>query len=286
MRYVLFSVVGIVLVAVLAVIISTWRFGRRIRSEMQQMAAAAAPVAGPLAADLAALPAPVQRYFAYAGVLDHAPLRLAYLRHTGTFRTGADAGWLPITGEEIFSVNPPGFIWKGVISMAPGVNVTARDYYIAPRGNMLIRAVGLVTIDDAKGPAIDQGAMMRYFAEMAWFPTALLPGPNVQWEAIDDASARLIARDAAHPEELTVTFDAEGRILTITAQARTFKSGSVERVAPWGGVYSDYREVDGLRVPFSAEVVWHFPEGDLPYARFTLTEVRYDDAAAAAVTGR
>jgi hypothetical protein len=286
MRIALSIVAGIVLIAILAVLISTWFFGRRVRSEMQQMAATAAPPAASPATELAELPAPVQRYFAFAGVLDHAPVRLAYMRHGGTFRASVDGAWMPIVGEELFSVNPPGFVWKGVINMAPGVAVTARDYYIAPRGNMLIRALGLVTIDDAKGPAVDQGSMMRYFAEIAWLPTALLPGPHVQWKAIDDTTARLIVSDAEHREELTVAFDAEGWIVSITSPARTFKSGNVERVAPWGGVYSDYREVDGLQIPFSAEVIWHFPEGDLSYARFELTEVLFDAAAAAVVAGR
>ena len=283
-RIVLLVVAGIVAAAVIVVVISGWLYQRRIQREMAQMAAVAAAVDDRPAIDLAALPVPVQRYFAYTGVLTRAPVRLAYLRHGGTFRGGAD--WMPITGEELFSVNPPGFIWKGTIRMAPGVTVTARDYYIAPHGNMLIRLLGTVTIDDATGPAIDKGAMLRYWAEAAWFPTALLPGPQVEWEAIDDDTARLIVSDADRREEMTVVFDAEGRILTITSAGRQFKSGNVVRDAPWGGTYSDYREVDGLRIPFEAEVVWHFPEGDMPYARFRLTEVLYDDAAAAVVTPR
>ncbi len=282
----LWVVAGILVAAVIVVAISGWLYQRRVQREMAQMAAVAAAVEDRPAVDLAALPAPVQRYFAYSGVLTHAPVRLAYVRHGGTFRAGEAQGWLPITGEEVFSVNPPGFIWKGTIQMVPGMTVTARDYYIESHGNMLIRMLGTVTIDDATGPAIDKGAMLRYWAEAAWFPTALLPGPQVQWEAIDDNSARLIVSDADRREEMTVVFDAEGRIVTITSAGRQFKSGNVVREAPWGGTYGDYREVDGLRIPFAAEVVWHFPEGDLPYARFSLNEVLYDDAAAAAVTAR
>jgi hypothetical protein len=285
MRVALYVAAGIVLVAILTVTISSWLLGRRIRNEMQQMAATAAPPPASLAADIAEIPAPVQRYFAYAGVLNHAPLRLAHIRHTGTMLNDSDGSWMPITGEELFSIDPPGFIWKGVIRMAPGVNITARDYYIAPRGNMLIRALGLITIEDAKGPAMDQGSMLRYFAEIGWLPTAWLPGPYVQWEAIDDTSARLIVRDAEHREELLVTFDEEGRILAVKSPARTYKAGSVEMVVPWSVNYSDYREVDGLRIPFGVEAVWHLPKGDEPYARFILTEILFD-AAAAAAAGR
>jgi hypothetical protein len=36
---------------------------------------------------------------------------------------------------------------------------------------------------------IARGELMRYLAEAAWYPTALLPSQSVQWEALDDHSA-------------------------------------------------------------------------------------------------
>jgi hypothetical protein len=37
---------------------------------------------------------------------------------------------------------------------------------------------------------IAEGQLMGFFAEAAWYPTALLPGQGVRWEAVDDSSAR------------------------------------------------------------------------------------------------
>jgi hypothetical protein len=39
-------------------------------------------------------------------------------------------------------------------------------------------------------PEIAQGELMRFLAEAAWYPTALLPSQGVQWKAIDDFSAK------------------------------------------------------------------------------------------------
>lgn len=38
-----------------------------------------------------------------------------------------------------------------------------------------------------------EGEFMRFFAEAAWYPTALLPSQGVRWQAVDahTASARL-----------------------------------------------------------------------------------------------
>lgn len=37
---------------------------------------------------------------------------------------------------------------------------------------------------------VAQGELMRFFAEAAWYPTALLPSQGVRWQAVDDTSAR------------------------------------------------------------------------------------------------
>ena len=38
---------------------------------------------------------------------------------------------------------------------------------------------GLITVmDAARGPVLDEGELMRFFAESAWYPTALLPGQD------------------------------------------------------------------------------------------------------------
>ena len=50
--------------------------------------------------------------------------------------------------------------------------------------------LGFVTLVDVRGtPEVAEGELIRFFAEMAWYPTALLPTQGVRWEAIDDTSA-------------------------------------------------------------------------------------------------
>ena len=50
--------------------------------------------------------------------------------------------------------------------------------------------IGLFTVAAMHNTAeLNQGELMRFFAEAAWYPTALLPSQGVVWEAIDDNSA-------------------------------------------------------------------------------------------------
>jgi hypothetical protein len=42
---------------------------------------------------------------------------------------------------------------------------------------------------DGGTPEMNAGSLHRYLAEAVWYPTALLPGPNLNWTAIDSSKA-------------------------------------------------------------------------------------------------
>ena len=43
---------------------------------------------------------------------------------------------------------------------------------------------------------VAQGELMRFFAEAAWYPTALLPSQGVRWQAVDDTSAAILLKNS------------------------------------------------------------------------------------------
>ena len=72
------------------------------------------------------------------------------------------------------------------------------------------------------------------------------------WSPIDDRSARATLRLRGREVSASFFFGDDG-LLARTAAERPRSDGTR---APWMGEYSDYREVDGLRVPFVASVNW------------------------------
>lgn len=44
------------------------------------------------------------------------------------------------------------------------------------------------------------------------------------------------------------------------------------------GVYRDYRDIAGMRVPFEAEVTWQFETGPFTYAHWLIDCMEYDEA--------
>jgi hypothetical protein len=119
---------------------------------------------------------------------------------------------------------------------------------------------------------------MRFLAEAAWYPTALLPSQGVRWDAMDDTSASASLVDAATTVSLEFRFDAEGLINTVHAAARARTVNGALVATPWQGRFWAHDVRDGMRVPMQGEVAWLLPEGPAPYWRGRMTDIVYERA--------
>jgi hypothetical protein len=55
------------------------------------------------------------------------------------------------------------------------------------------------------------------------------------------------------------------------------------QLAPWSGQCSDYREVEGMRIPTSIAITWQLTTGDFTWFRCKVTEIEYDQSGKATV---
>ncbi|WP_396136531.1 DUF6920 family protein, partial [Chamaesiphon sp. VAR_48_metabat_403] len=123
--------------------------------------------------------------------------------------------------------------------------------------------------------AAAQGELLRFFAEMPWYPTALLPSQGVRWEAIDDTSARATFTDAPTTVSLVFRFNAEGTIETMRAEARYRDKLTA---MPWSGRFWDYSVCNEMLIPLQGEVGWEYPDGIRLYYKGKVTEINYEFA--------
>lgn len=213
------------------------------------------------------LPEPVQRYFKY--VLKDGQPYISFIRltHKGLFKTNPKKKYINITGEQYFSVQQPQFIWKGTTAM-----FTAIDSYIAGKGSLKVLLLDNFNVVNGKGSSFNEGELQRWLAESVWFPTNLLPSEKVQWTAIDENSAKLSFHYKHISFYFIVLFNALGEITEMETQ-RFMTEKKRER---WICSMSDYRKVNGLRIPFSAEVTWKLEAGDFNYAKFNVQKIEYN----------
>jgi hypothetical protein len=272
-------VVSLLAIIAAALILGALRWKRGTRALRARLVAARMPVT-PQKVDfreLEGLPQPVQGFF--RAVLSEGQPMVAgvQVQHSGRFRMG-DAGdkWKPFTSNQQIVTRRPGFDWEGRIAMMPGLRVRVHDAYIAGEGLLHASLFGLMALARVSGTgALAEGELMRFLAEAAWYPTALLPSQGVRWEAVDDRSARATLTDGSLSVAMLFAFAESGLIATVRAEARgRMVSGKVIGT-PWEGRFWNYAERDGMRVPLVGEVAWLLADGPKPYWRGRIMRISY-----------
>lgn len=213
------------------------------------------------------LPEPVQRYFKHVLKNGQPYIHYVRLKHTGQFKTSPNKDWTRIEGEQYFTTDTPGFIWKGTTSM-----FTARDMYIGGAGRLVVSLFSIFNVVDGKGEKFNQGQILRWLGESVWFPTNFLPGKNLKWTAIDNASAKLIFEYAGLAVSYIVSFNDIGEITQLETKRYMGNKG----LETWIGKLSDYKEMNSVVIPTNIEGIWRLPEGDYSYAKFIIKTIEYN----------
>ena len=256
-------------VPVVTCLVGRWLVARQTRRQVVSLFSQAetGPVKTYDPTQLTNLPTPVQRYFRHVLKPGQPYLRSVRLRHDGQFKTDLKKDWISITGEEYFLADTPGYSWNGHTTW-----FSACDQYVAGRGSLTVRLLGVFPVVRGTGPSFDQGELLRWLAEAVWFPTGLLPGGRTVWSPIDDDSATLTLTDRDQTVACVMHFNQQGELVRYQAQRYSDET----HLGTWTGHLSDYREWHGLRIPTQATAAWVKQGEEMPYARFILREIEYN----------
>ena len=271
---------GLVAIVAVVFIVGSRRWesvGKEMRVSLE---AARLPMAGKTydSKELMGLPAPVQRYF-QAVLKDGQPIVAAVdIRHSGTFNMSATGEqWKRFTSTQRVITQRPGFDWEARIEMMPGLAARVHDAYIVGEGILQASLFGLISLANLRGtPEMARGELMRFFAEAAWYPTALLPSQGVLWKAINDSSAEATLRDGETAVTLLFRFDENDLIKSVRAEARGRTVRATVIPTPWEGRWSKYERRDGMCIPTEGEVAWVLAEGPKTYWRGQITSIHYE----------
>lgn len=273
-RILVTSVAAVVLMAGLIALAFRITFERRIARETDELLAASRGGAPRIVteADLTALPEPVRRWLRWAQVVGKPIPATVRLSQEGQFRLGPERGWLLFTAEEVFTTDPPGFLWWTRMQMFPGVAIVGRDRYVHGAGSIEMRLLGVVPVANASGPHLNQGALLRYLNETMWIPAAVLL-PAITWEAAGPDAATATITHGGIKAAATFHFDAEGRPVDMRAERFDMGTGTIQS---WSTPLRAWGEFAGVRMPTEGSGVWRYPGGDFAYIDMRITGISYD----------
>lgn len=219
---------------------------------------------------VAHLPHPARRFFEFA-IQPGTPLRtVAEIDMTGRFGMGTKEApnYVDMQATQVLAA-PTGFVWKmsagrGVLRMSGSDSAAWTRFWL----------LGLVPVARLGGsPDHRRSAFGRYVAEAVfWTPAAILPGPGISWEALDEDTARLTVVHGDLEQSVDVTVDSEGR--SVRVEFLRWTNANPEktyRLQPFGGDLSEHREFQGFRVPTHVEAGNQF--GTAAYFPFFVADV-------------
>ena len=198
---------------------------------------------------IAALPAPVQRYFSFvfAGpVPSHTVVRL---EAAGQFRRPLTDAFEATTAEQVIAIGTPALMFSATTPVLPGVWARAYDFFAEGEMEMKAKILSSLTVvDERETPELNRISLRRWLLESALYPQALLPGGPVVWEAVDADSARAVVEADGLSASMIAHFDAEGRMTHMAAE------DDVDLTTPYHGsgehvTRSDYEAVGNQMIP-------------------------------------
>ena len=203
------------------------------------------------------LPDPARRYFLHAirpGTLLAPRIHFGY---HGSMKPGKQMPWMSLTVEQI-TAKETGFVWKARARSGPLV-LTAADHYLNGDGRMRIALFGLLPVVNATGPDLSRSALARLLIEGLLLPSALLPGPNVQIEGIDESRFKVVVKLHGESTPLTLTVDPDGRLKEIAMErwGNLTDDGSY-RYIPYGATIAGEATFGGYTIPSWISVGWWY----------------------------
>ena len=218
-----------------------------------------------------ALPQNVQRWLQRSGVVGKRNPNTLRVVQKGTMRTQPTGRWMPFKSIQHFSINPPAFVWTARIQAAPFIEIAGRDKYHQGHGNMLIKPLFLFTAANSTGKEIDQGTLLRYMAEMAWFPQSAV-SEFVRWENIDDKKARVTMDYQGVSASGVFFFNDEGLVEGFEAR-RYGEFEGIYRKETWSVSVTGYKSFNGVTIGHKSEITWKLKEGDFKWLKIEITDV-------------
>ena len=246
----------------------------RVVAEARQ----AAPTAASATA-LAALPAPVQRYFAFT-FRGAPPPHASHveLEMEGRFRRPRSESFTPTRAEQTIAVHTPALVFAATTPLLPRVPaLTARAYDAYAGGQMEMKAKllsAITVVDEPASPTLNRISLRRWLLESPLYPMALLPGGAVRWEVMDANRARAIVTLGDDSASMVATFGGDGRLVSFDAEEdgdlRTSYHGSGEHASR-----DDYEAVEGMMLPRRFVIARAAGGRTLPFWEGRVTQIHF-----------
>lgn len=251
-----------------------WNFERSYKSDVQHEFKRSANSQPEVLTegDIKELPAAVQNYLHYVGVVDQPKVHNMKVLFEGEMRA-KDKDWFQMDGEQhnFFDVFSRLFFMKAKIH---GIKVPGYHRYINGNAVMDIRLFGLMPINKTTGDKMNRAETVTLFNDMCLMAPATLVDKRIKWEEIDPNTVKATFAVNDIVINAILYFNNKGQLINFVSDDRY--------VLPEGKNYrfstpvKGYRNINGYNLNSAGEAVWQYPDGEFTYGKIRIRDIQYN----------
>lgn len=223
------------------------------------------------------LPEPVKRYFTYCGFIGKPQMTNARIDWEDVhIILNPGKRWIPLECYQFNSVPEPARIVYMKSRFAGFIPFEGRDKFQNGEGNMLIKLLKFITIDDNKGKEMNISALVTLLPEVLLVPACVLQY-YIKWSAIDSNSAKAIIKFNGIEVSGIFHFNDLGEYIRFDTNERYQAAGkSKYKNVSWSVTMSDYTEKGGIKFPAFLTALWHEDYGDFEYFKGKIKNIEFN----------
>ena len=224
--------------------------------------------------DLLHLPMPVQRYLKIVGVVGKPAVQNVKIIFTGEMRDkGKD--WFAFTSEQYNFYREPErlFFMKASIK---GLPTNGYHFYKNNKAEMHVKLLSLFPVVTIKEKGFFKTETVTFFNDLCLFAPAALIDKNIEWEAIDDFSARAYFTNNGTRISAVLYFNKNGELINFISGDRSALIDGALKNYRFSTPVNNHKNFNGFYLPAYGEAVWHYPEGEFTYGRFNVKSIEYN----------
>ncbi len=270
------TIANIIALAIVFIGFSMQNFENSYKKDVAEGLARTNALENPLLteADLAHLPAPVQKYLHYVGVVNKPKVRNVKIEFEGQMREKGK-NWFPFNSSQYNFFDLPTRLFFMKAKMF-GVTVPGYHAYKNNTARMDIRLFGLYHIVNIQGKTLFQAETVTLFNDMCLAAPATLIDDRIKWTPLNSLSAKAIFTNQDVTISATLHFNEQGQLINFISDDRIAVADM--KNYRFSTPVKNYKNINGYNLGHYGEAVWHYPDGEFVYGQFNVKNILYNVA--------
>ena len=223
-------------------------------------------------ADIAALPNPVQKYIRYAGAINKPKVKTMRIVFDGEMRDkGKDFFKFNSVQYNFFDDPTRLFFMKAKMY---GITLPGYHCYQNARATMQIKLLGLFNVVNVKGTEMNKAETVTVFNDMCLMAPASMIDKRIEWTPIDSLSAKATFTNGVNKISAILYFNEQGQLINFISDDR-YVIGDMKQYR-FSTPVKEYTQMNGRNIWKYGETIWHYPDGEFVYGKFTLKSIEYN----------